>query len=531
MGLRRILNISYDDETGIAYDALTNLPLPWAPVQVGPGVNGDFGTADRTTELQSAITRASAAIVGPKFPSRALNRPTVTLPPGEFRITSSLTGIVSGLRIRGAGKFSTTIYFDNATDTAAFELGTPAASVTDVFSPPGSVQDIEFHDLSIRRWPGATPSNTGVAGSRTGHGIRQTGGGGLRLYNCAFSGFKYGVNSVCGGDFNEVHNTDFEYCDVGQYIGPGAQQIVTEKANYYRCVEGLVLDRVASICMLGPIFNSEQTAGLVIESVTDTSTRQLSSFSISGTSLQQTITLIGPWFEGGAGGATSDIPTHFVKFNLATAETARGLAIRDARVFALSGSKTTTSLIGSTGSIAPQRVLVDGAVFSGVMTNIFYAPGAGSVVRGWVTENGYTQPAIANTSTSAVLWEVLNGSTQDQRVGVAPKYEEFSSYDQTTGVRTEYDFTGGNGIVRYSFKNAGSWLTRFTIDVQNRRTYYGIDGGSPNSSIDFGTAAPVSGTWGVGSIRWNTASGTGVPLGWKCTAAGTPGTWTAMANI
>jgi hypothetical protein len=47
----------------------------------------------------------------------------------------------------------------------------------------------------------------------------------------------------------------------------------------------------------------------------------------------------------------------------------------------------------------------------------------------------------------------------------------------------------------------------------------------------FGSAAPTTGTWKQSDIVWNTApSANGTP-GWSCVAAGTPGTWKAMANL
>jgi hypothetical protein len=46
-----------------------------------------------------------------------------------------------------------------------------------------------------------------------------------------------------------------------------------------------------------------------------------------------------------------------------------------------------------------------------------------------------------------------------------------------------------------------------------------------------GSAAPVSGTWTRGSRVWNTAPVAGGTPGWVCVAAGTPGTWKAMANL
>jgi hypothetical protein len=43
-----------------------------------------------------------------------------------------------------------------------------------------------------------------------------------------------------------------------------------------------------------------------------------------------------------------------------------------------------------------------------------------------------------------------------------------------------------------------------------------------------GTAAPTTGSWRTGDFVYNTAA-TG-PFGWKCTAGGTPGTWTAVGG-
>lgn len=45
------------------------------------------------------------------------------------------------------------------------------------------------------------------------------------------------------------------------------------------------------------------------------------------------------------------------------------------------------------------------------------------------------------------------------------------------------------------------------------------------------TAAPGAGTWVQGDKVWNTAPAAGGAPGWVCTTGGTPGTWSAMANL
>jgi parallel beta-helix repeat protein len=45
------------------------------------------------------------------------------------------------------------------------------------------------------------------------------------------------------------------------------------------------------------------------------------------------------------------------------------------------------------------------------------------------------------------------------------------------------------------------------------------------------TAAPTLGTWARGDVVWNTTPAAAGAPGWVCTAAGSPGTWKAMANV
>jgi parallel beta-helix repeat protein len=46
-----------------------------------------------------------------------------------------------------------------------------------------------------------------------------------------------------------------------------------------------------------------------------------------------------------------------------------------------------------------------------------------------------------------------------------------------------------------------------------------------------GTAAPTAGTWLKGDVVMNSSPSVGSPDRWVCTTAGTPGTWTATANL
>jgi hypothetical protein len=46
--------------------------------------------------------------------------------------------------------------------------------------------------------------------------------------------------------------------------------------------------------------------------------------------------------------------------------------------------------------------------------------------------------------------------------------------------------------------------------------------------FDAYSSEPVSGTWPLGWIRWNSDPVAGEPLAWRCDVAGTPGTWSRI---
>jgi hypothetical protein len=54
---------------------------------------------------------------------------------------------------------------------------------------------------------------------------------------------------------------------------------------------------------------------------------------------------------------------------------------------------------------------------------------------------------------------------------------------------------------------------------------------SGSKGEDYGTAAPTSGTWPTGFIRWNTNPAAGGYMGWVCVSGGTPGTWKGFGAI
>lgn len=66
-----------------------------------------------------------------------------------------------------------------------------------------------------------------------------------------------------------------------------------------------------------------------------------------------------------------------------------------------------------------------------------------------------------------------------------------------------------------------------------RNGYAVRSSGNPSTSLVrmLGNAAPVSGTWAVGDIIYNTTPTAGGFIGWVCVTAGTPGTWKTFGEI
>lgn len=89
--------------------------------------------------------------------------------------------------------------------------------------------------------------------------------------------------------------------------------------------------------------------------------------------------------------------------------------------------------------------------------------------------------------------------------------------------------TSGNIVVRLSaFQIAEFTTEEEAMEFYNDRRYI-----TPTllPRVVFNTTTPATGTWAVGdtTIAINPAAGN--PVGWKCTVAGTPGTWVALANL
>lgn len=109
-----------------------------------------------------------------------------------------------------------------------------------------------------------------------------------------------------------------------------------------------------------------------------------------------------------------------------------------------------------------------------------------------------------------------------------------------TNVADSYAFNGGDRIVTVP---AGAVYVR---SVNYETGVAVIDGGVTAAgaatisqvavtlhakTITLTGAAPTSGTWSVGDVCVNGIVAVGTPKGWRCTVAGTPGTWVSEGNL
>jgi hypothetical protein len=89
---------------------------------------------------------------------------------------------------------------------------------------------------------------------------------------------------------------------------------------------------------------------------------------------------------------------------------------------------------------------------------------------------------------------------------------------------TWYDISGANRDATLPASGV-SWLV--PSGGKQALSSYTLDG----KLRDTGTAAPVSGTYAVGDIIFNSTPAAAGTIGWVCTTAGTPGTWKTFGAI
>lgn len=471
------------------------------------GAKGD-GVTDDTAAIQAALDDATT-VAASGLSTRFQRKPTVHFPAGVYRITAGFTPItVRGTRITGGGSVNTAIMFDSTSDDVILDFGTFTSTPSNVFAGD-SAQNAEIDGVRIQcKIPGAQ-------GSRFGQGIRNSASGSLMLNDVAVLGFKYGINSPYGGDFNRYNDVTVEYCDCGVYQGPGGQQFLTSNMLIFACYDGLVLDRWGHAHHVMPSFINCERSAIRLEAVTDTSTRQLASFGLSGTTYQSKLTIDTPWFESNAG-PMGDlyVTTNFIENSNGGSDAYRDIVINNAYIVAGTGAgKTPTAFFANTSGLAAQRVTINAPVFQGTMTRWLTAPHGTTRLISRRAANGYTDPALSDTTGYNV--EDYGQSSITRTSGTFPFQSTYLRGDNAHGIRESYDV---NGVMSYAFWNGSAWFTRAGFDIQNRRLYLDDPSAAASISLSRAAAMPTSGTYGIGSFVFNTAPsvvGGKTLIGWQ----------------
>lgn len=123
-------------------------------------------------------------------------------------------------------------------------------------------------------------------------------------------------------------------------------------------------------------------------------------------------------------------------------------------------------------------------------------------------------------------------TTADNNVGIGG----FAGYNVTTGSQNTFigHGAGFTGLQKADAVNTtaigrGAFTTKDNTVQLGNSDVVGVGVGA--NKIEWLIAKPTTGTWNKGSVVWNLAVIPGGVPGWICVAAGTPGTWKAMANI
>ncbi len=167
---------------------------------------------------------------------------------------------------------------------------------------------------------------------------------------------------------------------------------------------------------------------------------------------------------------------------------------------------------------------------------------------------------VTGTLTPGTYYYVLVYETWGQKT--APVSDEFSAVVASLGQSVKITLTGQPAGKLYIYRSTSSgapYTKQFVIPCNNSGTINLYDTGSqistyaantgsytPSASnytvtgfwnlltrarIIYDTAAPTVGSWLVGDICTNSAPAVGQPKGWRCTVAGSPGTWVSEGNL
>jgi hypothetical protein len=162
----------------------------------------------------------------------------------------------------------------------------------------------------------------------------------------------------------------------------------------------------------------------------------------------------------------------------------------------------------------------------------------GHIQGGRFAQNGYaangnlTEAGLGGDDARGIIW--YGKGSENNPTG---KFYTLQTALRQLDAAGDYvvDVNGVAEILRWTGTNTTTTFGRTNpvpyASLPGRTFVYDWTAGGTNANeLSFGNAAPTTGEWRRGDIRWNSNVTSGQPEGWRCIVSGTPGTWTAMAN-
>jgi len=480
-----------------------------------------------TQQMLLAVARAKSytALTG-LGSNRCLRAPKIIIDPGVFAFDSSARFVIDfpGFTLGGAGKYASMLLYNGS--NALFDIGAFSTTPSDVFG--GIAGNYELTDIAIFNPLYLDPSNHG---NRIGQAIRDSGCGSGVLRGLRIGGFAYGLNFAYGSDFTRTDDCYIELCDVGTYHGPGGQQQLHTNTVTYLCRESHVIDRPGQVVFDMPVDVGPKVASFVFEApthgATTGSTRQLSSFPVSGTFGAGQIKLRDAWFESNPGNlGASTIPSDgFVFFNnIGAGFTYFQIEIENPIVFA--GQTSTVwarALVNcSVAGSGCQYLVVNRPVLHGKMDMWFRGPGNRWILKDRYVADGYSDIIVSTSTNTRSETSIENYGRSTTSYSTAPLQRKMGLTSSAFATPNTYVSgvreTTTAGLLTFANGLGGdTWSDLLGLDVANSALVLGDPAAASSPRVTKASAMPTSGTWGAGSFVYNTApaiSSGKILLGW-----------------
>lgn len=206
--------------------------------------------------------------------------------------------------------------------------------------------------------------------------------------------------------------------------------------------------------------------------------------------------------------------------------------------FEAGGYGTAWSVIAGAAATATYET---SEVAPGLMVHLNYAAGTFSrwlqpvtVPAAWVGREMTVSflAKLTNASATAIVFPAVSGG------GLVPSGNEMAARSGEGWQRLHYTFVpqaAGTVYVGAQVNFAATadvYLDEFMLSLGDDGSMVGgfraeqieLSG----RSVTYASAEPASGTWKAGDVVLNSEPSAAEPSGWRCTAGGTPGTWTAI---